>query len=608
MAIPTRQILSREQLLIASLLAVVVAGAGCAAAGGARGSAAPAPASGTAVSGASPAPAVKAGPAAPGAAASAEDKSFAFLRVPLFDEALSATPVARVDDEVIAMDEIVDALAMSHEAMGDKKASAGKRDALAVLDRIIDMRLFVAEARDMKLDELPELKSAVAQFERITWRELLKKRAVKGVIPDPAEVESKYKDATREWKVKSALFPLEADAKELRAQLDAGKPFYELAKAALESKKATTVTAAEFLPPSRMLPQVRAALEKLQAGGATSPLQVPGGFAVLGVEEIRHRDDPSIRAAAESASVTNRSVGTLRQYYQALIKKYAKVDKAAIDRLNLEAKKPGLEALAKDRRVLVAITGEKPVTVADLVQEIQGNFFHGVDSAVKEKRLNQEKWTTLDQFLFRRLLDKEAVTERITETPEYKKQVAGFAREQIFSTFVGRALLPDVKVAQADIRAYYDTHASEFSYARFYKLDSIAFDTAKDAQGALDKLTAGTDLKWVKEHADGLAKESGLAYQFQNRTLSSKAIPPELAALLAGTKRGDIRLFAADDKKFYVLQVAEETPPEQQPFEEAREVIAKKLYGEQVNAAVKEWARKLREGHEVEVYITRIGG
>jgi parvulin-like peptidyl-prolyl isomerase len=610
---------STVRLLVAPLLALTVAAGGCATTKAGRGAPSPAqpaaaapapaaaPANAPAAPAAAPAAPAKAGDAAPAAPAKKQALR-ADLRVPLFDPAFASVPVARVDDEVITMDEIIDAMAMSHEGASEKKTGAGKKDVLSVLDRLIDLRLFVVEARDMKLDELPEVKKTIADYERVTLREMLKKRAVRGVKPDAAEVESKYKDATRQWKVKSAVFALEEDAKQMRKELAAGKAFDDLGKAALEAKTAKAVTPAEFLPPEKMFPQVRKALETARVGDVTDVLRVPSGFVILKVEEVGNVDDAEIRAAAESASVTNRSVATLRQYFESLTKKYAKVDKKAVERLDLEAKKPGIDALAKSTRVLATIRGEKPVTVGDLVQDLQSKYFHGVDSAVKEKRLNQEKWYTFDQFLFRRLLEKEGAEQRFAQDPEYKKEVAGFAREQLFSTFMGRALLPEVKVADAEIRAYYDEHKAEFAYPRFYKLDGLAFDTSPQAQAALDTLRTGNELKWVKEHAEGLADPSRLSYQFAGRTISSKAMPSELAAILAGAKKGDYRLFGGDDGKFYVFQVLENTPPETQSFDDAKKPIKEKLYGQRANATLKEWAAKLRAGHDVEVFITRIEG
>jgi parvulin-like peptidyl-prolyl isomerase len=572
---------------------------------------APAQATAASPSATGPAAASANGPAASGpGGAAAKSGVPADLRIPLLDRAFETTPAARVDDEVITVGELVETMAESHEDAARKGvASAGaakKRDVFAVLERLIELRLFVVEARDMKLDELPEVKKAIEDHEKLTARELLKRRAVRGVTPDAADVASKVKEATREWKVKSVVFHFEVDAKDMRKQLDAGGSFDELAEAARKMNQVKAITPGEYLPPEKMLPQVRAALETAKVGQVTKPLQVPGGFALLAVEEVRNRENPAVQAAAEQASVTNRSVSTLRQYFQSLIKKHAKVETKAIDRLDLEAAKPGIDALVKSQRPLATIKGEKPITVGDLATEIQSKFFHGVESAAKEKRVNKEKWDTFDQMLFRRLLQKEAAVERISETAEYKKDVASFAREQIFGVFLQRALLPEVKVTEAEVRAYYDAHRAEYTYPRFYKLDSIAFDSAQNAQAALDALRSGNDLKWVREHSEGHADESRLAYKF-DRTFSATAIPAELAALLDGAKRGDARVFAADDEKYYLVQIADDKPAEVRSFEDARQEITKQLYGERANELLKSWAAKLRSGHDVEVFITRIG-
>ena len=62
---------------------------------------------------------------------------------------------------------------------------------------------------------------------------------------------------------------------------------------------------------------------------------------------------------------------------------------------------PGFAALIEDRRPLVRIAGEDPVTVADLAQALQKKFFHGVDRAAEGGRINARKHATLEDQIGR---------------------------------------------------------------------------------------------------------------------------------------------------------------------------------------------------------------
>ena len=88
--------------------------------------------------------------------------------------------------------------------------------------------------------------------------------------------------------------------------------------------------------------------------------------------------------------------------------------------------------------------------------------------------------------------------------------------------------------------------------------------------------------------------------------MSARGISPDLAKILAGSKPGDVRLWASAEGGHYVVVVKAVKPPTPQPYAEARESIAPRLQKQKVNEAVEEWIGKLRKARPVKVYLTRI--
>ena len=117
------------------------------------------------------------------------------------------------------------------------------------------------------------------------------------------------------------------------------------------------------------------------------------------MEEIRYPENPKARAEAEAISLLEQKKKALKKYYDELVKKYAKIDEKLLKKLDFEAKKPGFEALKKDKRVLATVQGQDPVTVGLLSTALAEQFFHGVDNATQKKRLNNSKGTTLDALI-----------------------------------------------------------------------------------------------------------------------------------------------------------------------------------------------------------------
>jgi hypothetical protein len=121
------------------------------------------------------------------------------------------------------------------------------------------------------------------------------------------------------------------------------------------------------------------------------------------------------------------------------------------------------------------------------------------------------------------------------------------------------------------------------------------------------KLRSGTDFKWLNANAEGKLAE-GKDTERPNGVLSSKGMTPSFAKAMEGVKGGDYRVWAAPGgEQFYAVHVLNVTPPSTEPYEEVRESIGQKLYGEAVQRSMEDWMSKLRKAHKVQVYVTRMG-
>jgi parvulin-like peptidyl-prolyl isomerase len=355
-----------------------------------------------------------------------------------------------------------------------------------------------------------------------------------------------------------------------------------------------------------MLPQVRVELEKLKVGQVSAPIKVPDGIAVMYVLEIRHPNDPKAKAEAERASLESRQVQALTEFYKGLVKRYAKIDKATFQALDFQAQKPGLEALRKDPRVLAEIQGAKPITVAELTEEIMGGFFHGVERAQKEGKINAKKEEIFDGMLARRVIPLQLAAEGIPASPELKRRVADYRIGVLFSKFVEKAIGPTLKVDEAAARKHWAANKKDFMYPTFYKLESLAFSNVKDAEAAVQKLRAGTDFKWLNANADGQIPPAQRRLGIEG-TLAATAMPKEIVSALASAKKGDYRLHAGPDSQFYAIRVVDVIGAKERPFEEVRDEILTELRGEEITASVKRWAGIIRKARKVDVFLTRIG-
>jgi hypothetical protein len=138
------------------------------------------------------------------------------LQAPLTSPLFAGFPIAVVNEEVIALGDLTSALESAHEGTKEHAVKQpASVDFNAILKRLINLRLIVQEAREMGMDELPEVKKAVEDNRKVIKRELLIADLAKDVKADEAEVEKLRREMVREWKLKSVLFEKEEDAKKI---------------------------------------------------------------------------------------------------------------------------------------------------------------------------------------------------------------------------------------------------------------------------------------------------------------------------------------------------------------------------------------------------------
>lgn len=529
------------------------------------------------------------------------------LDVPLLSEKFSDTPVARVEDDFILVSEVANNFVATRGAHGGG-AQGEWAELSEILDRLITVRLIAQEATTMEMHQLPEVQKELADFGARLMRDLYKQSVFQDIEPDAEKVEAAFQKAVREWRLKSLLFAKPDEANALVAAVRAGGNFDELGREAIAAGRAQGGEDAPFVPVKDLLPQLVAALEKAGPGVVADPVTLPKGVAVVRLEEVRFPENAVARTQAEQSVVMAARQSLLRTHYEELVGRYATIDTKLLERTNLEGKKPDFATLLKDRRALVTIRGEAPVTIGDLCAAIAEDYFHGVEPAIREKQLNDKKRPALEKLLGKRLFAKAAAEQRIDATPEYKNRMRQHEVEVLVGLFVDRVLMPEIKVTEGEIAAYRDAHLAELSYPAFYKLSSIAFTSVEAAEAAVETLRRGTDFKWLKSNAAGRSEAGSAKLQLEDTTVAESGLEPELARALVGARAGDLRVLTTGSETHYVVQVVDYVPPKPQPYEEVREVIARSLYADHVNAAIREWGKKLRAAYEVKTYIHGYGG
>jgi hypothetical protein len=555
---------------------------------------------------------------AEGAAAEMGEEILVTLRVPLFSPLFASTPVASVEDEPIPLQKLTRAIASSHAGKADVKTTV-RRDYSKLLDRILTAKLVVQEARNIGLDELPEVEARLDDFANQLLIRNLMSPEMRSVEPDPVEVDRLYTRMSREFLLTTIEFEREEDALAFQEQYEADGDFTPLAMRFFEEGRATGELGTErYVKLKDLLPAVAQTADMLEVGSASQIFTSREGFLIFYVRDIRPSEDPELREEARQRILEPMRVERAQKYAEFLEEKYATIDYELLDDASFEPRQTGLpffrrevpvdyEALLQDDRVVATVHSEEPftITVADLARKVERSFFHGVERALEERRgLDERKMTHLKNVVFKKTALVEARRKGLDKEEAYLDAVDENTTAVLFDTFVHKVVAPDVKISEEELQVYYREHTEEFSTPRMVRLDGLAFDELTDAESARDKIRRGADFRWVSANTAGQAnRDEEEVLEFPDVPLSVSSLPEGLRERADRARRGDLLLYSAPDDNHYVILVAKVFPPTPRPYEQARQQIAEAIVAEKTKELVADWGAKLREAYEPRIFL-----
>jgi hypothetical protein len=497
---------------------------------------------------------------------------------------------------------------MSHAQLPSEVKEAKKIDFGVFLDRLITVRLFIQEARQMGIADLPDIRGTLDRFSEALLRRLYEREIVKDVTADAAEVEKAYRERVKEWKIDSLMFKNEDEAKKTAARIKEGMSFAEAGAEAIREGTASGPGKAAAVRAQGLQPQVAAVLSAMQPGAVSDIIVIGAGkgrvFSLVKLEETGYPENADERAITASEVLTEAQKRRFAKHRAELVKRLVSTDTKALKAIDYEAKNPGLDRLEKDQRVVARVRGEEPIRVADLTAALKKKFFHGMEQAAQSKKINREKTAMLHDLIDKKLFRREALKLGLDRRTEYTALIKEVETTALFGAFVTRVVQPGVKVTEEEKTLYYREHLDEFKTPDSMNLSGLAFSTARDAERAREQLKKGADLGWLREHAEGrVTGEAADLARWDGRLTVVGDLPKEIAEAVAGARSGDLRLAGSAGGTHYLIVVNEVVPGKALPLEAVGKTIEKRLLGENLNKAVESWGEKLRGSSEVAINL-----
>jgi parvulin-like peptidyl-prolyl isomerase len=227
---------------------------------------------------------------------------------------------------------------------------------------------------------------------------------------------------------------------------------------------------------------------------------------------------------------------------------------------------------------------------------------------LSDKKIKKIKQETLEALVQKRLLYIEALNRGLDKSPEFRNMVKGYERNIVFGVFVQQVVTPAVKINEDDLRAYYREHASEYKSEPRVWIRTIIFGQKDDALSAFEKMKKGADMTWIKANAPGQVEQSDtIEPAFEDQPVPLTSLAEDIQSALAGVKADEVRLYASQQGQYHILYVKELIPPRQLTFDQVRQSLGPKVYNINLNKAVEDWTRKLKQAADIKIYLTDSG-
>src|SRR5262245_14783906 len=216
--------------------------------------------------------------------------------------ALTPGPVRAADDPVLAKVNGVEIrksdVALAEEELGPSLAQmdpASKDE--NVLAFLIDMKIVAKAAEDKKAADGEEFKKRLAFARNRLLMDSLLAGEGKAATTDDAmkkvyEEASKQISGEQEVRARHILVETEDEAKAVKAELDKGADFAELAKKKSKDPGSSDGGDLGFFTKDQMVPEFSELAFKLEPGKVSDPVKSQFGWHIIKVEEKRNRKAP----------------------------------------------------------------------------------------------------------------------------------------------------------------------------------------------------------------------------------------------------------------------------------------------------------------------------
>jgi len=238
---------------------------------------------------------------------------------------------------------------------------------------------------------------------------------------------------------------------------------------------------------------------------------------------------------------------------------------------------------------VVAEIDNQKITLSEFQQEIQ-KLPPNLRQMAADKKIQKE---FLDQLATTRLLYDEGVDQGLLKDPKVKRQIEEMTRKIVLSALLQKEIESRIKPpTEAEIEAYYKSHADEFRQAKQVHARHILVKDKATADKLEARLKKGEDFAVLaKENSTcpSAAQGGDLGFFTHDRMVK------EFADVAFKMKPGEISAPVKTKFGYHIIKVDEVKEASAKPFDQVKAAIQNKLMQEKKGQVFKEYVDSIKK-------------
>ena len=380
----------------------------------------------------------------------------------------SAKIAAYVDKDPITIGDIDYSLQVAHRREGLSKTEG--INISEYLNKVIDERLLVHEARRMGMDRNPEL---IQQVDAYVLREsvsrLYNEEILDKVTVSEEEITDYFKKEYEQYTISSIETDTSEDAailEKLKVETDFGKLARE--SAAHEFRK--VVEEAIFIRKD-LSKAIKDVIDSLEPDEISDVFEAGHRYYLL---KLIHRNNAPAEGLKSKREEIKQAIRKIKvqersdEYLQYLIRKMQpEINNEVLSLIPLDGSSDELSKWLQDRSVLVKLR-DSTMTVGEFV-------------AILKSGKGKSKDIIIKNWIDRQAVDYEALDRKYYINSDLKDKTLRYKNKMLVKMFVKNVLSPMVKISEDEIMDFYQDNQNDFSRPARYKIQQITSRAESEA-------------------------------------------------------------------------------------------------------------------------------